>query len=67
MEKNHPQPRQAEELLVEWLMLLQLPTHPRDLHGLMVEELILLGKGWLSPEQGHAERQQGGPSGSEAA
>ena len=42
---NYPQPGQAEVLLVEWLMLLQLPTHPRDLQGLMVEELILSGEG----------------------
>ena len=42
---NHPQPGQAEVLLVEWLMLQLLPTHPRDLQGLLVEELFLPGKG----------------------
>ena len=47
------QPGQAEELLVMWLMLLQLLIHPKKLQGPMVEELIL-------PE----ERQQGGPNGS---
>ena len=43
--KNHPQPGQAEVLPEEWLMLLQLPVHPGDLQGLVVEELILLGEG----------------------
>ena len=38
-------------------MLLQLPTHSRDLQGLMVKELILLGEGQLMSEQGYAERQ----------
>ena len=52
---------------MKWLMLLQLLTHPRKLQGPMVEELILPGEGWLRPEQGPAERQQGGPSGSIAA
>ena len=48
-------------------MLLLLPVHPRDLLGLVVEELILFGEVSQRPEQGHAERQQGGPSGSGAA
>ena len=52
---------------MEWLILLQLPTHPRNVQGLMVEELILLGEGQLMSEQGYAERQYGGPSGSGAA
>ena len=38
-------------------MLLQLPTHSRDLQGLMVKELILLWEGQLMSEQGYAERQ----------
>ena len=45
LEKAHPQPGQAEELLVMWLMLLQLPIHPKKLQGPMVEELILSGEG----------------------
>ena len=48
-------------------MLLLLPVHPGDLLGLVVEELILLGEVSQRPEQGHAKRQQGDPSGSEAA
>ena len=48
-------------------MLLQLPTHPRDLQGLMVEELILPMEVSQRPDQGHVKRQQGGPSGSRAA
>ena len=52
---------------MKWLMLLQLPTHPRKLQGPMVEELIMPGEGWLKPEQGLAEREQGGPSGFVAA
>ena len=54
-------------LLAKWLMLLQLPTHPRKLHGLMVDEPILPGEEWLRPEQGPVERQQGGLSDSIAA
>ena len=52
---------------MKWLMLLQLLTHPRKVQGAMVEELIQPGEGWLRPEQGLAERQQEGPSGSVAA
>ena len=48
-------------------MLLLLPVHPGDLLGLVVEELILLREASQIPEHGHAKRQQGGPSGSEAA
>ena len=35
------QPSQVEVLLEEWLMLLQMLVHPRDLQRLVVEELIL--------------------------
>ena len=40
---NHPQPGQAEVLLVEWLMLLQLPTeritsHPTD-HNKIINKI----------------------------
>ena len=52
---------------MKWLMLLLLPTNLRKLQGPIVEELILPREGWLRPEQGPAERQQGGPSGSVAA
>ena len=48
-------------------MLLLLPVHPGDLLGLVVVELILLGEVSQRPEQGHVERQQGGPSGFGAA
>ena len=49
------------------MKLLQLPTHPRDLQGLMVAELILPGEGWLRLEQGHKEKLQGGHGDSGAA
>ena len=52
---------------MKWLMLLQLPTHPRKLQGLVVDDLILPGEGWLRPEQVPTERQQGDPCGSVAA
>ena len=39
-------------LLEKWLKLLQLPTYPRDLQGLMVAELILPREGQLMSEQG---------------
>ena len=52
---------------MKWLMLLQLPIHPRKLQGLIEEELILLVEGYRRPEPGPAEIQYGGPSGSVAA
>ena len=42
---------------MKWLMLLQLPIHPRKLQGLMAEELILLVEGYQRPDPGLAERQ----------
>ena len=39
-----------------WLMLLQLPIHPKKLQGPMVEELILSGEGYLRSVQGPEER-----------
>ena len=56
MEKAHPQPGQAEELLWEkWLMLLQLLIHLGKLQGPVVEVMNRSERGQLKAEQGPEE------------